>query len=243
MTRSVLDDAELLRIRWLGRLPYAEAWDLQKAIWEGRALGRTGDDYLLLLEHPHTYTVGRNGNGSNLIASEEMLAGLGVELHHVDRGGDITYHGPGQLVGYPIVAIPRLPAGFDMVGHLRRIEQMLIATLASLGIDAWAEPGYTGVWTERGKVAAIGVRVARGVSMHGFALNVDPDLSYFGHIVPCGIPDRPVTSIEELLGREIVLEEAVEALLPHADAVFGPGRPETQLGAFPARGAQAPLRR
>ena len=237
MTRSVLDDAELLRIRWLGRLPYAEAWDLQKAIWEGRALGRTGDDYLLLLEHPHTYTVGRNGNGSNLIASEEMLAGLGVELHHVDRGGDITYHGPGQLVGYPIVAIPRLPAGFDMVGHLRRIEQMLIATLASLGIDAWAEPGYTGVWTERGKVAAIGVRVARGVSMHGFALNVDPDLSYFGHIVPCGIPDRPVTSIEELLGREIVLEEAVEALLPHADAVFGPGRPETQLGAF-RRGAR-----
>jgi len=237
MTRPVLNDAESLRIRWLGRLPYAEAWDLQKAIWEGRALGRTRDDYLLLVEHPHTYTVGRNGNGSNLIAGEQMLAALGAELHHVDRGGDITYHGPGQLVGYPIVAIPRLPAGFDMVGHLRRIERMLIATLASLGIEAWAESGYTGVWTERGKVAAIGVRVARGVSMHGFALNVDPDLSYFNHIVPCGIPDRPVTSIEELLGREVVLEEAVEALLPHADAVFGPGRSETQLGAF-RRGAR-----
>ena len=232
MTSPGLDTGELLRIRWLGRLPYAEAWDLQKAIWEGRAFGRTRDDYLLLVEHPHTYTVGRNGDGSNLVVSEGMLSGLGAELHYVDRGGDITYHGPGQLVGYPIVAIPRLPGGFDMVGHVRRIEQLLIAALADLGIDAWAEVGYTGVWTERGKVAAIGVRVSRGVSMHGFALNVDSDLSYFDNIVPCGIPDRPVTSLAELLGREITIEEALTALLPHAEAVFGPGRAETQLGAF-----------
>lgn len=237
MSTPVLQGGESLRVRWLGRLPYAEAWDLQKAIWEGRTLGRTRDDYLLLVEHPHTYTVGRNGDGSNLVVSEAALPGLGAELHHVDRGGDITYHGPGQLVGYPIVAIPRLTGGFDMVGHVRRIEQMLIAMLADLGIEAWAEAGLTGVWTEQGKVAAIGVRVARGVSMHGFALNVDSDLSYFGHIVPCGIPDRPVTSLTKLLGRDFSLEEAVEYLLPHAEAAFGAGRAEVQLGAF-RRGAR-----
>ena len=232
MTLPLLDAGESLRVRWLGRLPYGEAWDLQKAIWEGRTLGRTADDYLLLVEHPHTYTVGRNGDGSNLVVSPDALGGLGAELHHVDRGGDITYHGPGQLVGYPIVAVPRLPGGFDMVGHVRRIEGMLIAALADLGVKAWAESGLTGVWTEQGKVAAIGVRVSRGVSMHGFALNVTPDLGYFRHIVPCGIPDRPVTSLAELLDREITLEDAVEALLPHAEQTFGPGRSEVQLGAF-----------
>ena len=237
MTLPLLEAGDALRVRWLGRLPYSEAWDLQKAIWEGRTLGRTRDDYLLLLEHPHTYTVGRNGDGTNLVLDQTLLPGLGAELHHVDRGGDITYHGPGQLVGYPILAVPRLPAGFDMVGHVRRLEGMLITTLADLGIDAWAEEGYTGVWTERGKVAAIGVRVSRGVSMHGFALNVDPDLSYFEHIVPCAIPDRPVTSVSELLGRRVTLEEAVESLLPWAEAVFGSRNAEVQLGAF-RRGAR-----
>jgi lipoic acid synthetase len=229
------------RVRWLGRLPYGEAWDLQRAIWEGRTNGRTVDDYLLLLEHPHTYTVGRNGDGSNLITTPERLAELDAELHHVDRGGDITYHGPGQLVGYPIVAIGRLPHGFDMVGHVRRLEQMLIAALADLGVEAWAEEGYTGVWTSGGKVAAIGVRVAGGVSMHGFALNVEPDLSYFGHIVPCGIADRPVTSISELLGRSVTLEEALAVLLPHAEAIFGPERAEVQLGAFSRGSRQTPF--
>ena len=232
-----VEAGEQWRVRWLGRLPYGEAWDLQRAIWEGRTAGRTADDYLLLLEHPHTYTVGRNGDGSNLITSPERLGELDAELHYVDRGGDITYHGPGQLVGYPILAIPRLPRGFDMVGHVRRIEQMLIATLADLGVEAWAEDGLTGVWTSGGKVAAIGVRVAGGVSMHGFALNVEPDLAYFGHIVPCGIADRPVTSVSELLGRSVTLEEAVAALLPHAEAIFGPGRAEVQLGAF-SRGSR-----
>jgi lipoic acid synthetase len=232
-----LEAGERWRVRWLGRLPYGEAWDLQRAIWEGRTTGRTVDDYLLLLEHPHTYTVGRNGDGSNLIASPERLAELDAELHYVDRGGDITYHGPGQLVGYPILAIAQLPRGFDMVGHVRRIEQMLIATLADLGVQARAEEGYTGVWTDRGKVAAIGVRVAGGVSMHGFALNVEPDLAYFSHIVPCGIADRPVTSVAELLGRPVTIEEVVAALLPHAEAIFGPGRAEVQLGAF-SRGSR-----
>ncbi len=227
--------AEHLRIRWLGRLAYDEAWDLQRAFHEGRVSGRTVDDYLLLLEHPHTYTVGRNGDGSNLLVTPDRLEQLEATLHEVDRGGDITYHGPGQLVGYPIVAVPQLPRGFDMVGHVRRLEQMLIATLADLGVAAWAEPGYTGVWTAQGKVAAIGVRVSGGVAMHGFALNVDPDLEYFGHMIPCGIPDRPVTSLRRLLDRDVSLEEVVEALLPHAGATFPAPRVETQLGAF-ARG-------
>ena len=137
-----------LRIRWLGRVPYGEALDLQRAVWDGRSTGRTGDDYLLLLEHPHTYTVGRNGDGSNLKIAAGELEAIGSELVFTDRGGDITYHGPGQLVGYPIVAVPSLPDGWDAVGHLRRIEAMLILTLADLGITAWAEDGFTGVWTK-----------------------------------------------------------------------------------------------
>lgn len=236
MIKLVGREADRLRVRWLGRLPYGEAWDLQRAFWEGRVQGRSADDYLLLLEHPHTYTVGRNGDGSNLLVSEDTLDSMDAEIHYVDRGGDITYHGPGQLVGYPIAAVPKLPNGFDMVGHVRRIEQALIGAIGDLGVTAWPEDGLTGVWTDWGKVAAIGVRVSRGVSMHGFALNVSPDLHYFGNIVPCGISDRPVTSLSEVLGRSVSIEEAVHALIPRFGAVFGYAKSEIQLGAF-ARGA------
>lgn len=225
-----------LRARWLGRLPYAEAWDLQKAFWEGRVGGRAGDDYLLLLEHPHTYTVGRNGDGSNLLIPESDLGSIGAEIHHVDRGGDITYHGPGQLVGYPIFGVPRLPNGFDMVGHVRRIEQAIIAALGDVGISAWTEQGLTGVWTSGGKIAAIGVRVARGVSMHGFAINVDPDLGYFGRIIPCGITDRAVTSVREMSREPVTIEDLVDVLIPRVAEVFGHESAEVQLGAF-ARGS------
>jgi lipoic acid synthetase len=234
VTEALLNEG-VLRNRWLGRVTYEEAWDLQRAIWEGRTIGRTSDDYLLLLEHPHTYTVGRNGDGSNLRISQEMLSDIGATMLDVDRGGDITYHGPGQLVGYPIVAVPRVEDGFDVVGHVRRIEQVLIATLADLGVEAWTESGFTGVWTHSGKVAAIGVRVSRGVSMHGFAINVDPQMEYFSHIVPCGISDKPVTSVTELLGRSVSIEKVVEALLPHALTLTGHSDSESQLGAF-ARG-------
>ena len=212
-------EAGRIRVRWLGRLPYSEAWDLQRAFWEGRVYGRSADDYLLLLEHPHTYTVGRNGDGSNLLVPEDDLGLIDAEIHRVDRGGDITYHGPGQLVAYPILNLA--DHGFDMVGHVRRIEQALIAALGDFGVAAWAEDGLTGVWTDRGKIAAIGVRVARGVSMHGFALNVSPDLGYFAKIVPCGIADRPVTSLTEVLGTAVSIEEAVNMLIPHFAAVFG----------------------
>jgi lipoic acid synthetase len=225
-----------LRIRWLGRVEYDEAWDLQRAIWEGKDVGRTGDDYVLLLEHPHTYTVGRNGDGSNLRIEPGSLDAIGAAIRHVDRGGDITYHGPGQLVGYPIVDVPRLETGFDAVGHVRRIESVLIEALGAFGIRAWSEPGYTGVWTDQGKVAAIGVRVSRGVSTHGFALNVDPDLGYFDHIVPCGIPDRAVTSMSELVGRRVSIEEVVEVLVPLLGALSDRPNAEVQLGAF-ARGS------
>ena len=222
----------VLRSRWLGRVDYNEAWDLQRAIWEGRTTGRTDDDYLLLLEHPHTYTVGRNGDGSNLTISRDLLADIGAQFVDVDRGGDITYHGPGQLVGYPIVAVPRVADGFDVVGHVRRIEKILIVTLDDLGVEAWTESGLTGVWTQKGKVAAIGVRVSRGVSMHGFAINVDPDMDYFSNIVPCGITDRLVTSLTALLGRSVSIEEVIETLLPHVKALSSRTETETQLGAF-----------
>ena len=219
----------LLRTRWLGRLPYTEAWDLQRAIHEGKVVGRTKDDYLLLLEHPPVFTIGRNGDGSNLLVDR---VGLGAEVHHVDRGGDITFHGPGQLVGYPILSLddPK-----QIVPYVRRLEQTLIETLAEFGVEAWAEPGYTGVWTGKGKVAAIGVRVARRVTMHGFALNLHPDLAYFGMMNPCGISDRPVTTLSELVGRKVTLEEATEVLIPRFEHVFGYQESETQLGAF-ARG-------
>ena len=229
-------DRSVLRTRWLGRVSYAEAWDLQRAVWEGKTLGRTADDYLLLLEHPHTYTVGRNGDGSNLVIDREDLASIGVEIFDVDRGGDITYHGPGQLVGYPVVSVPSIADGYDVVGHVRRIEDMLIATLADLGIRAWAEPGFTGVWTDAGKVAAIGVRVSRGVATHGFALNVDPQMAYFDNIVPCGIRDRAVTSVSSILDRPVSIEEVVEVLLGRVSALSIHGEVETQLGAF-TRGA------
>ena len=227
------------RVRWLGRVAYDEAMDLQRAVWESRSTGRIGDDYLLLLEHPHTYTVGRNGDGSNLKIDAAHLDSIDARLVFTDRGGDITYHGPGQLVGYPIVAVPTLARGWDSVGHLRRIETMLIATLADIGVEAWAEDGFTGVWTDQGKVAAIGVRVASGVAMHGFAINVNPDLTYFNHIVPCGIADRPVTSLAGILGSPVPMEDVVDALVPHAVDAFG-GTPEIQIGSFSRRDRSNP---
>ena len=223
------NEVPLLRTRWLGRLPYTEAWDLQRAVHEGKVVGRTKDDYLLLMEHPPVFTIGRNGDGSNLLVDR---VGLGAEVHHVDRGGDITFHGPGQLVGYPILTLddPK-----QIVPYVRRLEQTLIETLAEFGVEAWAEPGYTGVWTVKGKVAAIGVRVARQVTMHGFALNLHPDLAYFGMMNPCGISDRPVTTLSELVGRKVTLEEATDVLIPRFERIFGYEESETQLGAF-ARG-------
>jgi lipoyl synthase len=215
-----------LRVRWLGRLPYTEAWDLQRAIHEGKVLGRTGDDYLLLVEHPPVFTIGRNGDASNLLVDRSSVD---AEVHHVDRGGDITFHGPGQLVGYPLLD---LDDAKQIVPYVRRLEEVLIRTLADFGVRGWREAGFTGVWTEQGKVAAIGVRVSRRVSMHGFALNLDPDMSFFEMMNPCGISDRQVTNLSALSGRRVTVAEAVETLRPHFEEVFGYQQAEVQLAAF-----------
>ncbi|MFZ0012554.1 MAG: lipoyl synthase [Acidimicrobiia bacterium] len=219
----------LLRTRWLGRLPYTEAWDLQRALHEGRAKGRTSDDYLLLLEHPPVFTIGRNGDSSNLLVGMGGAHDKGAEVHHVDRGGDITFHGPGQLVGYPIIALddPK-----QIVPYVRRVEEVIIRALSDFGVTGWREDGLTGVWTEKGKVAAIGIRVSRRVTMHGFALNLHPDMSYFEMMNPCGITDREVTSLFDLTGRKVTIEEAVEKVTAHFVDVFGYEAAEIQKAAF-----------
>ncbi|HEY6635556.1 MAG TPA: lipoyl(octanoyl) transferase LipB, partial [Acidimicrobiia bacterium] len=218
-----------LRARWLGRLPYGEAWDLQRAFHEGRSGGRTEDDYLLLLEHPPVFTIGRNGDVRNLLAEMSAVHERGAEVHHVDRGGDITFHGPGQLVGYPII---ELADPKQIVPYVRNLEEVLIRTLDDFGVAGWREEGLTGVWTERGKVAAIGVRVSRRVTMHGFSLNLHPDMSFFGMMNPCGITDRSVTTVSELIGSRVSLEEAVETLMPRFVEVFGYKDTEIQKAAF-----------
>jgi len=222
----------LLRARWLGRLPYDEAWDLQRAFHEGRVQGRTADDYLLLLEHPPVFTVGRFGDEGNLLTPESVLTGLGAEVRMVDRGGDITFHGPGQLVGYPIRHLGDRPAVSE---HVHSMEEAIILALGDLGIEARRESGLTGVWTDDGKIAAIGVRASRRVTTHGFAINVSTDLGWFEHINPCGITGRRVTSVSEVLGRRVSLEEMTEVLLPRFVEVFGYPGVEAQMATF-ARG-------
>jgi lipoic acid synthetase len=195
----------MLRARWLGRVPYHEAEQLQRALH-----ARGGDDYLLLLEHPHVFTLGTTADTSHVLARP---ADVGATLVQADRGGDVTYHGPGQLVGYPIVTLPEWRDGLrDVVGYVRRLEAVLIAALATFGVDARAEPRYPGVWVGEEKIAAIGVKVARGRTRHGFALNIDPDLSMFGHIVPCGIRDRGVTSLARVLGESPDMHAVVDAV-------------------------------
>jgi lipoic acid synthetase len=183
----------VLHARWLGRVAYDEALTLQRAIH-----ARSDADYLLLLEHPATYTLGKRADPAHVLVDP---ASVGARLVSTDRGGDVTYHGPGQLVGYPIGALATTPAGGrDVVAHVRRIEAALIEALGEFGITGDRVDGRSGVWVGGAKIAAIGVRVARDRTMHGFALNVDPDLTMFDHIVPCGISDAGVTSMAAVLG-------------------------------------------
>jgi lipoyl(octanoyl) transferase len=194
-----------LELRWLGSVPYRDAWDLQRRLVdEVRSGGRP--DTLLLLEHPHVFTMGRRAVMDHVLWDEAERRRRGVDLVWCDRGGDVTYHGPGQLVGYPILDLRR--HGGDVLLYLRRLEDTLIQYLAGLGVEATRVPGYTGVWTDRGKVAAIGVKLTETVVSHGFALNLASDLDYFGGIVPCGIEDKAVTSVAALLGSAPPLEAA-----------------------------------
>jgi lipoyl(octanoyl) transferase len=196
-----------LEISRLGRVPYAEAASLQEGMVARRRRGEIPDQ-LLLLEHPHVITLGTSSKEEHLLLSDEELEARDTELHLAGRGGDVTYHGPGQLVGYPILDLK--PDRKDLHRYLRDLEEMLIRALDGFGIRGWREAGYTGVWTSAGKVAAIGVRVSSGwITSHGFALNVNPDLDQFSSIVPCGILDRDVTSMARLLGEELSLDDVI----------------------------------
>jgi lipoate-protein ligase B len=202
----------------LGTMPYHEAWELQRRL-AARIADGEAPETLLLLEHPHTYTIGRRGGREHLLASPFELEARGAALIESDRGGDITYHGPGQLVGYPLLDLRR--RGGDVHRYLRDLEETLIRTLAEYGLRGRREPALTGVWLGEEKVAAIGVKVSRGVTMHGFALNVNTDLSYFDLIVPCGIRNRGVTSLGKLLGEEVPLSDVTEKVERHFRAVSG----------------------
>src|SRR5579883_1565143 len=199
----------------LGRLDYARAQEMQSDLAAQRKRGEI-PDHLLLLEHPHVITLGRNGHMKNLLANDEVLSRAGIQFHATDRGGDITYHGPGQLVGYPIIDLRDWKR--DVVGYVRAIEQVLIDTLADFGISAGRVQGCTGVWVNHAKIAAIGVHISRWVTSHGFALNVNTDMSYFQYIVPCGLT-KPVTSMAQL-GIRTNLEDVSRVLAVNFGRVF-----------------------
>lgn len=228
--------------RDLGKLGWSKAFELQQELVARRKAGEIPDQFVIV-EHPHVVTVGRNGREENLLASPEVLSRTGIELYRTDRGGDVTYHGPGQVVGYPILDLRDWKR--DVGAYVRAIEQMIIDTLADFGIEAHRESGMTGVWTAfrtpTAKIAAIGVHISRWVTSHGFALNVSTDLNYFNYIVPCGLT-KPVTSMQAL-GVDVPREAVVQRLRGHFEGIFsvppvsaGPGedsanssRPDTAL--------------
>ncbi|MCL5108844.1 MAG: lipoyl(octanoyl) transferase LipB [Chloroflexi bacterium] len=207
----------LCELRRLGLVRYKVAWDRQAELVRARKAGEIPDQ-LLLLEHPHVYTLGRRGETAHILLDAQGLAERGIEVFEVDRGGDVTYHGPGQLVGYPIVDLRR--QGVDAHRYVRGLEETLIQALAEYGVAAGRNPGYTGVWLGEEKIAAIGVRISGGVTSHGFALNVNTDLSYFAGIVPCGIVGKGVTSLARVLGRPVPLGEVAAAVARRFAAVF-----------------------
>jgi lipoyl(octanoyl) transferase len=206
-------------IRRLGLVPYADALALQEHLVEERRHGRIGD-VLLLVEHPHVLTLGVRGDGgrSHILAAPDVLGSRGVEVHETGRGGDITYHGPGQLVGYPIIDLK--PDRCDVHRYVRDLEEVLIRVAADYGLTGERVAGLTGVWVGGEKIAAIGVRIARWVTSHGVALNVTTDLDYFNLIVPCGIADRGVTSLSKLLGRPVNHREVEDHLVQRFTEVF-----------------------
>ncbi|RMH17045.1 MAG: lipoyl(octanoyl) transferase LipB [Gemmatimonadetes bacterium] len=208
-----------LEARWLGRVPYAEGLELQRIAVERRRAGQIPDQ-LLLLEHPDVITLGTGADRSHILLSPEQLERRGYQVFETGRGGDVTYHGPGQLVGYPILDLK--PDRRDLHRYLRDLEQALISALAHWGVVAARKEGLTGVWIDdRRKIAAIGVRVSsRWITSHGFAFNVATDLTRFGAIVPCGIADHPVTSLSAELGRAVELAEAIPPVREALAAVF-----------------------
>lgn len=204
-----------LEVRRLGRVGYEDALRLQKEL-EATIIERREKDYLLLLEHPHVYTLGRRSRGDGVLATAELLRARGVEVFEINRGGRVTYHGLGQIVGYPIISLS--PDREDVHRYVRDLEEVLIRTLDDFGIDAFRIEGLTGVHTGEGKVAAIGVHIKRWVTTHGFALNVNTDLEYYNFIIAC--EGEPVTSMDKLLGREIEMAEVEDRLEVNFRDVF-----------------------
>jgi lipoyl(octanoyl) transferase len=219
-----------VQVQHLGLMPYQQAWDYQEqllrqnlAVKSGKEEGHTAH-YLLFTEHPPVYTLGKSGKPAHLLISEERMAADGIEFVHTNRGGDITFHGPGQIVGYPIIDLEQFST--DIGWYLRSLEEVMMLTLKQYGIEAGRSKGETGVWIEpelvgkARKICAMGVRCSRWVTMHGFALNVKTDLSYFNNIIPCGIPDKQVTSIEKETGRAVDMEEVKQRLMQSFSEVF-----------------------
>jgi lipoyl(octanoyl) transferase len=216
----------------LGRADYQPVWDLQTAIQQRlvdeklarrkeQKLYKPGDennDVLLFVEHPHVYTLGKSGDKANMLKGMAELANIDAEFIEIDRGGDITYHGPGQIVGYPILDLDKHFT--DIHKYLRYLEEVIIRTCADYGIEADRIDGLTGVWIGDQKICAMGIRCSRWVTMHGFALNVNTDLSYFNHIVPCGITDKEVTSLQEVLGHKVDESQVKKHLITHFQDVF-----------------------
>ena len=208
-----------LEVRRLGTVPYAEALALQRALVETRRASRISD-LLLLLQHPPVITLGVRGDGgrSHIRASGDCLAEMGVDISETGRGGDVTFHGPGQIVGYPIVDLR--PDRCDVHRYVRDVEEVMIRTCADYGIVAGRIGGLTGTWVGADKIGAIGVRISRWITSHGFAFNVSTDLDYFDLILPCGIADRGVTSLQQVLGRNVAIADVEDTIIRHFGAVF-----------------------
>ncbi|MDF7814502.1 lipoyl(octanoyl) transferase LipB [Hymenobacter sp. YC55] len=241
-----------INVERLGLVPYEAAWAYQEQLLADTLAYKTRNrqaaeagtapaatpNYLLLVEHPHVYTLGKSGKPEHLLLTESELEAHGATFHRINRGGDITYHGPGQLVGYPILDLDNFFT--DIHRYLRLLEEAVILTLAEYGVQAGRIAGLTGVWIdfEEGapnprKICALGVKCSRWVTMHGFALNVNTDLSYFGHIVPCGISDKAVTSLQLELGRAVPLAEVQNRLLPHLARLFEAELTEKLMNTLP----------
>src|SRR5438067_1288999 len=216
-TDQTIKPRRVCEARWLGLTSYTDGLRLQERAVEGLRAG-SGNEQLLLLEHPHVFTLGRGADAANILADEKQLASHSIEVHETGRGGDVTYHGPGQLVGYPIINLK--PDRCDVHAYVRDIEEVLIRALADYGIKGERINGLTGVWVGDEKIAAIGVRIARWITSHGFALNVNTDLQYFQMIVPCGITDKGVTSLARLTGRALDLREVATVVTHHFAEVF-----------------------
>ena len=222
MTKILLHRSEIV--------DYKDAWERQKALYKRnfdiKTGKRTGDtsNHLFLLEHPHVFTLGNSGNPHNLLLNDKQLKAEGISFYRIERGGDITYHGPGQLVGYPVFDLDTL--NISIKNFVYNIEEVLIRTVADYGIEAGRLDGATGVWLEAGhpqkarKIAAIGMKISKKVSMHGFALNVNTDLEYFTYIIPCGLADKGVTSLQKELGHAVSMEEVSEVLIDAFKEVF-----------------------